>query len=320
MVQNEMNTLQEIPKHLGGINFLQATGQLAVISSNLTGRDWDGTLAVFDDPKFAPNVPHIDYGVKTESGCTSVNWINESRLVTSTDSGSLEIWDMKDRPILENSLHLSEHGDICSSVSISRHTTQIVSGGWDCLIKLWDLEVDMSINTFSVHSEKVLQVKWDTHETNVFCSVSEDQTVLVYDNRKDEKPGLVVAKTKIYYPTCLDWIDANRVVVGFSNGCIVMYDIRNPNVSVMECKSHQNYVTKLAALDNVLYSAAEDCKVYGHDINKFEVLYTDKRHKDYVQDVSINLKDKTVWSCGWDGEILCHAINSNKNVEKMETS
>ena len=315
MVQNTTDALQEIPDHLCAITINDTSGQLALVASNLTGRDWNGTIALFDDPKFAPNIPHIDFSVKVEYGCTSVAWINETRLVTSTDSGSLLVFDLKDRPTLENSIHLSEHGDICSSVSVSKHTKQLISGGWDCLIKLWDLEVDMSVNTFSMHSEKVLEVKYDTHEINIFGSVSEDQTVAIYDNRKSEKPGLIAAKTKIYYPTCLEWIDSNKVAVGLSNGAIVVYDLRNPNLEVTRCQSHQNYVTRLVVADNYIYSSGEDCKVYSHDINTLKETYKDGRHTDYVTDICVNSKDKSVWSCGWDSKIYSHCVAKTENME-----
>jgi FOG: WD40 repeat len=308
MVQNSEIALQEIPQYLEEIRFNETTGQLAVASSNLTGRDWDGAIAIFDDPKFAPNLPHVDFGSKLESGVKAVDWINEKKLVVATDAGTLEVFDLKEQPALENSLRFIEHGDMCSTISVNNQTKQLLSGSYDTLIKIWDLEVDVSINTFQLHSETVNKLKWNQHTNNVFCSVSEDQTALMYDNRKDEKPGMLVAKTEIHFPTCLEWLSSDKIVIGLSNGSIVCYDLRNTCTELCSTKKHRNYVTSIVANDSILLTGADDCFVYGLDRKTLDVVYKDNRHSDYIKCVTINPKDNTIWSCGWAGQIFNHIV------------
>lgn len=313
MVQNVEAPLQEISQYLEGIAFHESTGQLALATSNLTGRDWDGAVAVFDDPKFAPNLPHLDYGIKTETGAIAVEWINETRLVASTDAGCLEVIELKERPLMESALRLIEHGDMCSTVSVNKQTTQLISGGHDSLIKLWDLEVDMSINTFQIHTDAIHKLKWSAFEAQVFCSVSEDKSIILYDNRKDEKPGMIVDKTKVHFPTCFEWLSTEKIVVGLSNGSLLLYDLRNLSENPLEINAHSKYVTDIIKGNDMFFSASEDCIVQGFDVKTMKKKYNNKQHTDYIKSVAFNPKDGNVWSCGWAGQLFAHAA-----VKKME--
>ena len=314
MVQNNECPLKEISQYIEGIAFQESTGQLALATSNIIGRDWDGAVAVFDDPKFAPNLPHLDYGMKLETGAIAVEWINEKRIVVSTDAGCLEVIELKEQPSMENVLRLIEHGDMCSTVSVNKQTNQLLSGGYDSMIKLWDLEVDMSINTFQIHTNVVHKLKWNPFDTQLFCSVSEDQNVILYDNRKDEKPGMIIDKINVHFPTAVEWLSCEKVMVGLSNGNLVVYDLRNLSEKNKEINFHSKYVTDIANGSGTVFSASEDCTVSGFDVNTFEVKYNDKRHTDHVKCLAFNTKDENVWSSGWDGRVFSHPTST-----KMES-
>ena len=98
----------------------------------MTGKNWNGCLAIFLDPKFAPNTPHVDVAAETEAGSTDVQWINKNKVVVASDSGAVDVWTLiEDGRMLEHSMSLLEHDDLCSSVSIDAGCQQIVSGSWD---------------------------------------------------------------------------------------------------------------------------------------------------------------------------------------------
>ena len=107
-------------------------GELAVTASNLTSRKWNGILAVYSDPKFAPAVPHIDVGTETEAGNSDVVWLDEKRLLVASDSGAVDLWTVLDSGrTIENSMSYLEHNDVCSSISLNLTKQQVVSGSWD---------------------------------------------------------------------------------------------------------------------------------------------------------------------------------------------
>jgi len=312
----ELTGVSQFPKHIDGIKF-NKTGQLGIAASNLTGRTWDGLLAVFNDAQFAPNIPHIDYAALNETGCTDMQWIDENRIVTATDAGTVEVWQLKDAPVMENIVMLSEHDDVCSAVSVSSHSKQIISASWDNCIKLWDLEVDLSIHSIHIHTDKVLDVLWNPFVADVFASASEDGTVKIYDNRESEKPASMLSRSDTQHPICLDWVDENRLCVGYSTGDISFLDMRTPNKQTDQIHPHLKAVNNILYFDGYVASASDDMMVCIHQLSDLKLTYFDIRHSDYVMGLAYNERDGSLWSSAWDGCVLKHefALNSDNKTQ-----
>lgn len=298
----DLTGINKIPTHFDSID-INENGQLALGASNLTGNFWNGVLTVFNDPSFAPNIPHVDYGCLNEAGCTHVEWIDNERVALSTDAGTVEVWKLKDTPSIENILTLSEHDDVCSSLSVSKQSQQIVSSSWDCCIKLWDLQVDLSINNVILHNDIVLDVKWNPTSPDVFASVSRDGNVVVYDNRR-EKPASVCKYTEKTHPTCLNWINETKLCIGYDNGDVSILDLQNTDVNV-SFQMHKKTINDICYIPNLnqIVTASDDMNARRFDINhgdKESVCLT--KHTDYVRSIAVH--DDDVYSAGWDGQIL----------------
>lgn len=125
---NQPNCGIVILKHL----VLPTDGTLAVASSALIGRTWNGSLWLFKDPAKAPDVHYCSAGCATESGTTDIKWIDSRRLVLGSDSGTVDIWCLSGSfQSLENMASLSDHDNSVSSVSVDCIKSKIVSGSWD---------------------------------------------------------------------------------------------------------------------------------------------------------------------------------------------
>lgn len=313
----ELTGVTQFPKYIDEISFNES-GQLVVAASNLTGRSWNGLLAVFNDAAFAPNIPHIDYASLNEAGCTDVQWIDENRVVAATDAGTVEVWKLKDAPIMENIVMLSEHDDVCSAISVSNHSKQIVSAGWDGYIKLWDLEVDLSIHSIRIHTDKVLDILWNDLTTDVFASASEDSTIKIYDNRETGKPASLLYSCDSQYPICLDWIDDNRLCVGYSSGAISLLDMRMPNKQTHQINIHKKSINNILCFNGHIASGSDDMMVYVHKLADLKLTYSNNSHTDYVMGLAFNKRDDMLWSSAWDGCVLKHDLSSN--TENKEQS
>ncbi|XP_031572952.1 methylosome protein 50-like [Actinia tenebrosa] len=124
-------------------------GTLAVASSSMTGRIWNGSLWTFKDASTAPDPEYSSGRACTEAGINDVQWLDSSRMVVGLDDGSVEIWAQTGSlPGLENLASLTEHDDIVSSVSVDCARKRIISGSRDRSIKLWDLNSEQCMITY----------------------------------------------------------------------------------------------------------------------------------------------------------------------------
>lgn len=307
----EKTGVKSLPKYFDAIS-LNRNKQLALVASNLTGKFWHGAIGVFIDAKLAPNLPHMDYATAIQGGCVDVVWVDEERVAVATDHGTVDVWKLKDCPVMESSIVLAEHDDICCCIDISKHSSQLVSGSYDTTIKLWDLAKDLSIDTFSLHTDKVVDVAWSKDSLNIFASASEDGTVILYDKRATQsKPCSLLFHSPEVHPTRVDWIDEHKLVVGMSNGSVGMLTMKDAG-KLLKCveNAHSKGVNKVLHLkDSVVASVSDDLSVKVHHLEYGTVSYSDFRHTDYVQDLVYSQDELLMYSCGYDGQVLTHNVD-----------
>lgn len=107
-------------------------GTLAIASSSLTDRTWNGCLWTFKDSTKAPDPEYSNGRTYTESGITDVQWLDSSRMVIGLDDGSVEIWAQSGSlPGLENLASLTEHDDVVNTIAVDCGKRRIISGSCD---------------------------------------------------------------------------------------------------------------------------------------------------------------------------------------------
>eukprot|EP00794_Sanderia_malayensis_P007106 gene7106-7909_t len=306
----------KVPKYLDGL-CLSDDGQLALLGSNLASRHWDGLIAIYSDPRFAPEIPHIDCSTETEAGSSDVIWVNNKQLVVASDSGAIDVWGvLDDGKMMENSLSLAEHDNVCCSICLNDTHQQILSGSWDGRIKVWDLAVEMSVQTYNIHSDKVLSVAWNTTCPDLQASASEDGNVFVLDSR-ELKPARRIIADKASYPCVVSWNagSSEKLALGFSNGKISLLDTRNPVQFITTYQAHSKIVNRMAfskTRPNLLASVSDDTTLCVQDVTENNPLFKKKIHNDYIKGLAWDDKNNSCWTCAWDGKVIQSIMEKNK--------
>ena len=293
-------------------------GKLAIGSSKLTGRYWNGSLWLFKTPDqapdsiYAPDNKHCSCCASTNAGCTDLTWLDEKRLAFASDNGVIELWcvgeSFNEVEILAN---LTGHDDIVQSISVNCGRVKIVSASLDMSIRVWDLEREACTDTFQGHSDAVYGVCFRQEEQEIFASASEDGSIVLWDLRND-KPArrLLNSSHHLAAPLCLTWDQTgNYLAIGYKDGSVSCYDVRNVGQPQVKRKPHCRDVNAVAFCPkrpSWLASVSNDCVVNILDLDASQSCYQNNDHKDFVRDLSWSPVDGCLRTCGWDTQIIRH--------------
>lgn len=315
----------ELHPHVDAID-IEEDGTLAVASSALTGRTWNGSLWLFKDRAKAPDVHYCSAGCATESGTTDIKWIDSKRLVLGSDTGTVDIWCLSGSfQSLENMASLSDHDNTISSVSVDCVKSKIVSGSWDRCIKVWDLEQEKCIKSYKGHRDMVWSAVYSKTEQDVFVSASQDGRVILWDTRAPNCVSKLSDPSQYNsIPRCADWspLDHHLLALGYEDGSVCLCNIQNPKQPVLTYCPHERAVNRLAFSPRSpewLASVSDDLWVHVQDcLNDTEVLRSDE-HTEVVRGLAWSPVDDTLYTSGWGQQIFSHAFDcgepSDLNVE-----
>ncbi|CAH3191700.1 unnamed protein product [Porites evermanni] len=317
----------ELHPHVDAID-IEEDGTLAVASSALTGRKWNGSLWLFKDRAKAPDVNYCSAGCSTESGTTDIKWIDSRRLVLGCDSGNVDIWCLSGSfQSLENIASLTEHDNSVSSVSVDCIKSKIVSAGWDRSIKVWDIEQERCIKSYRGHSDMVWSTAYSRTQQDLFVSVSQDGRVILWDTRAPKIASKLSDSTQYNsIPRCVDWspLDHNVLAIGFEDGSVCLHKILNARQPVIAYCPHERAVNKLAfspRSPDWLASVSDDMWVHVQDcIHNTTVLRSDE-HTEVVRGLAWSPVDDTLYTSGWGQQIFSHAFDNGEPSDlNVETS
>ena len=87
---------------------------------------------IFDNPINAPDARAATAWAHSQSGNTDVAWLDDRRVLSSADDGSVKVWELREESkALKFAGQLSQHDDIVQTVSVAADGLGLVSGGWD---------------------------------------------------------------------------------------------------------------------------------------------------------------------------------------------
>lgn len=250
---------------------------------------------------------------------------NLHQVLTSSGDGSLQLWDTSSEISTPVQVFKEHTGEVYSiDWETINQNPQILSGGWDGKVKLWDPTRKNSLITFehsidnnnsvSRDTLMIFDVSFSGGHKSLFSSVGTDNYLRIWSLNEPEPVSLIKSSANEIL-TC-DWVEKSEHMLGIgaSNGSISIYDLRHSKKEVAVLKSGTESAVrriKFSSFENsVLASGGYDSVTRVWDLNYPNVpLNAICQHGDCVFGVDWDpFNAGTIADCGWDSIISVFSV------------
>ncbi|XP_012218216.1 methylosome protein WDR77 [Linepithema humile] len=292
--------------------------------TNMVDIYWTGTLWHYNDILDFTR-EKADITQQTDSGVCNAVYLTQNKFVVVEDSGIVEILEIiqasDQKPQFYSLERTCQHDDSVLTVSKFSNERNIVTGGMDCCLKVWDVEDLIATYSYSfAHTDVITSTDVKAMSTSVFVSTSLDGESLLWDVRR-AKPAHCIFKKDDCQLTAVAWnsISDHLVAVGAADGSITLIDIRQTDDVLCESVECDRGIHKLLfnpdpEKKDELACCSDDTSVKVFDSYKEMLpIFEDSSHSDFVRGLAWH-KDG-LFSCSWDGTVIKHVIlSSNDNI------
>lgn len=287
--------------------------RLVVATSQYFGLAGGGTLFLLE---LTPEGTVIEtQSFQWSDGLFDVVWseTDAAVVVSASGDGGLQIWNLACPGLAPHTLR--EHKKEVYSVDWSRTRQEqlVLSASWDCSVKLWDPNRQVSLSTYLGHSQLVYNAMWSPHVPNCFASVSGDGTIKLWNSLNTQRASATLRAHDAEVLSC-DWCkyDQNILATAGSDGLIRGWDLRNFTQPIFEQKGCEYAVRRVQFSPHslsIMASVSYDFTTRIWDFKQSsEALETIKHHSEFVYglDWSTHRKGQLA-DCGWDS--LVHVFS-----------
>lgn len=225
---------------------------------------------------------------------------------------------------------------------------QLLSGGEDKTVNLWDLPSGFSLDTkvvqparqFTHHSATVNDVQYHpVYGKNIFGSVSDDLSIQIMDLRKPDSSKPIIkfnnAHTDAINTLAFHPVHDKLLATGSADKTIGLFDLRFPNHGrVHSLEGHRDIITKIdwhPEEPSILASSSDDRRTIFWDISRAgaeqspedaedgppEMLFMHGGHTNRVSDFSWNRNDPWVMVSAAEDNLIQVWRASRQLVEKF---
>eukprot|EP00050_Salpingoeca_kvevrii_P014871 m.41135 g.41135 ORF g.41135 m.41135 type:complete len:317 (-) comp6030_c0_seq2:143-1093(-) len=279
-----------------------------------------GELVVFDAPPAGE--PRVCARLERPEGLYDLAWseTHENHIATAAADGRMQLWDIGLR--LRGPLRVfHEHAAEVYSIAWSYDTAapRLLTGSWDCTVKLWDPEVSTAaLRTYAEHLAFVYCAVWAPRAAGLALSASGDRTLKIIDMRLPNAAATIRAHD--YEVLTCDWskYDANLVFSGSVDRTIRAFDIRavrHKSAPLLQLEGHTFGVRRLKTSPhspNLLASASYDftTRLWDTDRPPMEQEVAQfGEHSEFCVGLDFSLHDPHLLiDCGWDERVHLYDI------------
>ncbi|CAK8672176.1 unnamed protein product [Clavelina lepadiformis] len=319
-----MSTFQTHGLHGYSVKFSPfSPNLLACVACQQYGISGNAALLIAEfDPEL--NLPvKIVHSAPAPDGLFDVAWseLDPTVCCTASGDGTVLVWNItKKEPVLVAKEHNKEV--YCVDWSHGGNKNLVVSGSWDRLAKVWDMQAGKCINTFEGHFGVVYSTIWCPQSTETFASTS-DGTARIWDLRSSHTPTQMIGAHETETLSC-DWskYDQNILVTGSVDCSVRVWDLRNTRHFLCQMLGHSYAVRRVRCSPfsaSCVASCSYDFTVRLWDFMKPQglspLLETISHHTEFVYGLDQStFVPGLVADCAWDEHIRIYRPNMLRNT------
>lgn len=287
--------------------------------TNMVDLYWTGTIWHYNDisdftRERAAITQQINNGI-----CDAV-YIGHDKFVVVEDSGAVQITqivltnEQSEFQFLERAC---QHDDSVLTVSGFSNKRNIVTGGMDYCLKVWDIEDLVATYSYSfAHTDIITSTDVKPMSSSEFISTSLDGESLLWDVRRAE-PAHCIFKRHDCHLLAVTWntVLDHLIAVGAADGSIALIDVRQTENPLYESVESNRGIHKLLFNPNPERKEQLACCSNDTSVKVFDTyremlpIFEDNSHDDFVQGLAWYKDD--LFSCSWDGSVIKHVVFSS---------
>ncbi|XP_036144115.1 methylosome protein 50-like isoform X2 [Monomorium pharaonis] len=261
--------------------------------TNMVDLSWNGILWHYKDlsdfsREKASLVQQLDSGV-----CDAV-YLTKNKFVCVGDSGAVQIYEIiqtNKHDQFQQLAYTCQHDDTVLTISMFANQRNIVTGGMDCCLKIWDVEDLIATYSYSfAHTDIITSIDVKPMCNSIFVSVSLDSESLLWDYRLHQPANCIFRKNNcplsaVSWNTNLDHL----IAIGTIDGSIVLIDTRKTETPLFESTECDRSIHKLLFNPNSERKDQLACCCDNETVKIFDSyremlqVYEDSSHNDFVR-------------------------------------
>lgn len=224
---------------------------------------------------------------KYDTHITAMEIIDDNKVILATNTGEIEIYNLKDG----TKNRLKGHESSISSIA-SLNRNRLVSSSGDKDLVLWDLDNGKIIRTFKGHNDWVntIAVRCD----GIAVTGSKDNTIKLW-NLFQENKSRTIGEFDVC-PTAIDFMpEGDRIVCGFYDGTIRIIDMSGYDKPIF-LSGHKGAIKSLIVSNNgrTLITGSEDKTIMIWDLQELNEPVILNGHADVVSCLAIDATGRLI--------------------------
>lgn len=197
---------------------------------------------------------------------------------------------------------------------------QLLSASDDSTVAIWDITRTTPLQIFKSHSDIVNDCKWHEFKGSIFGTVSEDNTLMIFDSKANsDHPISKLSLSSPFNTLAFSKHSENLIAAAGIDSNVYLYDLRNLRKPLHSMAGHEDSVTSLEFSphqDGILTSSGSDRRVIMWDLFNIgaeqqqedaydgvpELLMMHGGHRSAVNEFSYN------WNVPW---LMCSTEEEN---------